>query len=266
MVHTTALLSWGLGLACLLGATETPPPSPAFLRTCQSRFGFVPLDEGFLNCLRFHLDLQPDSALVPLTDERIAPDLLQDSARWMETFFQDRANPYAQGHKPSKYFLGKKNQNSLLCYAWRDEDYDFQILESCSTVLLCVQPLRKPLKTTQGVGGEQVATLLDRLVHLEKLPHKRPTLQQFRLPISLTKGTIFANAERLSDLPPPAWTTQITGFLSERAVCLLLLKAAEGRAAMDLPPDEYWLKADLFAKDGKTRIYPCPPPPLPKHK
>ncbi len=60
---------------------------------------------------------------------------------------------------------------------------------------------------------------------------------------------------------PYAWTTRIIGFLSERAVCLLFFKAATPRQYPGLPADDVWLKANLFAKDGKTLIYPCAPPP-----
>jgi hypothetical protein len=223
------------------------------IKQWQPLLGFDGIDEAFFMCLHY-IHPQPQDKLIAFKDEIIGSALRHESKAWMEHFFQESADPFRFLKTPKKYFLASTpGESSLLFYEWSSKKYSFTLLESSSAVLVLIKPLKQPFDPKHGIPGKVIATILDDTIKINKRP-KIKTINFFRLPIQVSRGTIFSNAEALDWFILPNWEDQIIGFLSSKGLYVLLFKAWKGRMAGGLPLEKDWLPIQLYEKDGETLV------------
>jgi hypothetical protein len=158
----------------------------------------------------------------------------------------------------ARYYLAtEKYRHSLLRYQWQGQQYAFRMQESCNAVWLRVQDIRRPLQPKEGIHGMRVAAILQDVLHPD-IMKQGPLLRQFGIPEKLFPGNLLTNAtiDRLGSPVVWDWQSSVMVFLSDEDLCVILIKATPGRQQQFNPLSGFseadWLRANLYAADGKT--------------
>ncbi|MCG8448161.1 MAG: hypothetical protein MI725_01100 [Pirellulales bacterium] len=169
--------------------------------------------------------------------------LKRSSDRWLRTFFKAAYFPEIG---PEKYYLQKANEPSVLFYHWQVGKLDLTMFESISAVLV-------EISLTNGdvlrPSQKEFSMLMDRVFNIEL--SEEEIVNSFDLNGRLVEGAIVTNAPNLDDGKHfyYDWRKGIITFGSKHGLCVLLLKAAPGRASPNLPQNPNWLKEGLVFGD-----------------
>lgn len=227
----------------------------SFVKKWQDIYGTVDFKEQHLFQCMVYLHPQPMKYFKNFSTHKLSSEINWNHNYWMKKIFKGQFYKAVEELKPSKFYLNEgRTEPSLLLYELTFEDYIVKIVENYNLFFLTVD--HKDYRSKKGISKQKVAQLLYSWINVPYCSADE-VIEKFDLPDRLKEGDVFTNRSQPRIGMIRGWQDYVIGFISkENNICMMLFKAAAGRAQMGFLYDFNWLNKGLYKEDGKTLVGP----------